>query len=201
MQELTYGLKSLQLEPILLTFLAQLFLTKKKNKPRNLWQGINRILQRSQSSPLPNFSDCTSLSNRFGAYFQNKISKIREILDTKDCSGEQVKPSYSPPNLPKITPVSEDEVRKLISSSPNRSCDLDPCLTSIIKECVDLLAKPITTIINTSISQGIFPQHFKQARIAPLLKKASLSWQELKNYSPVSSPVSNLNYVSKLMEK
>ena len=93
---------------------------KNKNKPRNLWQGINRILHRSQSSPLPDFSDCTSLSIRFGTYFQDKISKIREILDTKDCSGEQVKPNYSPPYLPKFTPVSEDEVRKLISSSPNK---------------------------------------------------------------------------------
>ena len=66
-----------------------------------------------------------------------------------------------------------------------------------MKECVDLLAKPITTIINASISQGVFPQHFKQAHVTPLLKKASLPRQELKNYRPVS----NLNYVSKLMEK
>ena len=41
---------------------------KNKDKPRNLWQSINRILHRSQSSPLPDFSDCTSLSNRFGTY-------------------------------------------------------------------------------------------------------------------------------------
>ena len=170
---------------------------KNKNKPRNLWQGINRILHRSQSSPLPDFSDCTSPTNRFGTYFQDKISKIREILDTKDCSGEPVIPNYSPSNLPKFTPVFEDEVQKLISSSPNKHCDLDPCPTSIIKECVDLLEKPITTISNASISQGVFPQHFKQAPVTPLLKKASLSWQELKNYHPVS----NLNYLSSSWKK
>ena len=169
---------------------------KNKDKPRNLWQSINRILHRSQSSPLPNFSDCTSLSNRFGTFFQEKITKIREILDTKDCSGEQVKPHYTPPNFPKFTPISEDAARKLISSSPNKSCDLDPCPTSIIKECVDLLAKPLATIINASISQGVYPQYFKRAHVTPLLKKSSLSRQELKNYRPVS----NLNCVSKLME-
>ena len=54
---------------------------KNKNKPQNLWQGINRILHRSQSSPLPNFSDCTSLSNRFGTYFQDKTSKITSITN------------------------------------------------------------------------------------------------------------------------
>ena len=62
---------------------------------------------------------------------------------------------------------------------------------------MDLLAKPIATIINASISQGLFPQYFKQAHVTPLLKKSSLSRHELKNYRPVS----NLNYVSKLMEK
>ena len=67
----------------------------------------------------------------------------------------------------------------------------------LIKECVDLLAKPIATIINASISQRVFPHYFKQAHVTPLLKKSSLSRQELKNYRPVS----NLNYVSKLMEK
>ena len=130
-------------------------------------------------------------------FFQEKITKIREILDTKDCSGEQVNPHYTPPNFPKFTTIYEDEVRKLISSSPNKSCDLDPCPTSTIKECVDLLAKPIATIINASISQGVFPQYFKQAHVTPLLKKSSLSGQELKNFRPVS----NLNYVSKLMKK
>ena len=62
---------------------------------------------------------------------------------------------------------------------------------------MDWLAKPIATIINTSISQGVFLQYFKQAHVTPLLKKSSLSRQELQNYRPVS----NLNYVSKLMEK
>ena len=62
---------------------------------------------------------------------------------------------------------------------------------------MDLLAKPIATMINASLSKGVFPQYFKQAHVTPLLKKSSLSRQELKNYYPLS----NLNYVSKLMEK
>ena len=78
----------------------------------------------------------------------------------------------------------------------SKVCDLDPCPTSIIKECLDLLAKPLMTIINVLISQGVFLQHFKQAHITPLLKKSSLARQEFKNYRPVS----NLNCVSKLME-
>jgi hypothetical protein len=137
------------------------------------------------------------LANDFGKYFKDKIDNIRAILNSKDCKQEQTKPQYTPPNLSHFTTVSEDEVRKLISSSANKSCDLDPCPTFIVKECVDLLVAPITSIINMSLSNGIFPGQFKQALVTPLLKKSSLPKNVFKNYRPVS----NLNYVSKLMEK
>ena len=42
-----------------------------------------------------------------------------------------------------------------------------------------------------------FPQNFKEARVRPLLKKTSLSKNELKNYRPVS----NLSFISKILEK
>jgi len=62
---------------------------------------------------------------------------------------------------------------------------------------MDLLARPITAIINVSLSQGIFPEQFKKAHVTPLLKKSSLPKNDLKNYRPDS----NLNYIGKLMEK
>ena len=62
---------------------------------------------------------------------------------------------------------------------------------------MDILVTPITTIINLSLSEGIFPNQFKQALVTPLLKKSSLSKNDLKNYRPVS----NLNFISKLLEK
>ena len=172
-------------------------ISQNENKPRNLWNCINRILHRSQSSPLPDCSDYTSLANDFGKYFEDKIDNIRAILNSSDCKEEQTKPHYTPPNLSHFNTVSEDEVRKLMSSSPNKSCNLDPCPTSIVKDCVDLLVGPITSIINMSLSNGIFPGQFKQALVTPLLKKSSLPKNVFKNYRPVS----NLNYVSKLMEK
>ena len=168
-----------------------------KNKPRNLWSCINKILHRSQSSPLPDFSDLTSLSNNFGKYFIDKISKIRAILDSKAFSEVRVEPNYVAPMFSSFTPLSEADVKKLINAAPNKSCDLDPCPTTIVKECVDQLTTPLMSIINNSLSTGVFPKQFKQAHVRPLLKKPSLNRQDLKNYRPVS----NLNFVSKLIEK
>ena len=168
-----------------------------KNKPRNLWSCINQILHRSQSSPLPDFSDLTSLANNFGKYFIDKISKIRDILDSKVFSEIRVEPNYVPPMFSSFTPLTEVDVKKLLAAAPNKACDLDPCPTSIIKECADQLARPLMSIINDSLSTGVFPKQFKQAHVRPLLKKPSLNRQDLKNYRPVS----NLNFVSKLIEK
>ena len=168
-----------------------------KNNPRKLWSSINRILHRKESSTLPDCSDNFKLSNSFGKFFSEKISKIRTVLNSKDCTGEHIAPNYTPPNLTTFHPITLDETLKLISSSPNKSCDLDPCPTFIVKECKDILAPIIMEIINLSLSEGTFPGRFKQALVTPLLKKPTLSKNEFKNYRPVS----NLNYVSKLLEK
>lgn len=66
-----------------------------------------------------------------------------------------------------------------------------------MKECIYDLIPVITTIINLSISQGIVPDSFKHATVHPLLKKPGLDPNELKNFRPVS----NLSFVSKILEK
>ena len=77
------------------------------------------------------------------------------------------------------------------------SCDLDPIPTSLVKECLDVLITPITNIVNLSLQNGVFPSEFKSARVVPLLKKSTLDPEELKSYRPVS----NLSFVSKVLEK
>ena len=170
---------------------------RNKNNPKKLWNSINRILHRSETSPLPDCSDKSDLANTFGTFFKDKITKIRAAFNLDDGNGEQSPPLKTPPQLSSFTPVTQEEVRKLISSSPNKSCDLDPCPTSLVKDCINILALPITNIINLSLSEGIFPDCFKQALVTPLLKKPSLAKNELKNYRPIS----NLNFISKITEK
>ena len=55
----------------------------------------------------------------------------------------------------------------------------------------------ITSIINASLEQGKCPNFSKQAHVTPILKKPSLDKEVFKNYKPVS----NLNLLSKILEK
>ena len=82
-------------------------------------------------------------------------------------------------------------------SSSDTSCDLDAIPTSLLKSCLDVLIKPITIIVNMSLSEGSFPSTFKHALVKPLLKKHNLPQDELSSYRPIS----NLNFVSKVLER
>ena len=60
---------------------------------------------------------------------------------------------------------------------------------------MDALLPFLTALINASLRDGHLPH--KTAVVTPLLKKQSLDPQDVSNYRPVS----NLSYVSKLVER
>ena len=55
----------------------------------------------------------------------------------------------------------------------------------------------ITAIVNKSLTHGHFPSDLKHALIKPHLKKPGLDTNELNHYRPVS----NLHFLSKIIEK
>ena len=81
--------------------------------------------------------------------------------------------------------------------STSKSCSLDPWPTFLVLDYLDILITPITSIINASLEQGKCTDFFKQAHVTPILKKSSLDKEILKNYRPVS----NLNFISKILER
>ena len=94
-------------------------------------------------------------------------------------------------------PATADDVRKIMINSPSRRCDLDPIPNELLKSCLDVLFVPVTEMVNLSLISGLCPNIFKTSLVMPLLKKPSLSKDDMNNYRPVS----NLNFVSKIIEK
>ena len=93
--------------------------------------------------------------------------------------------------------MSESFVRDILKNTAPKSCELDPIPTKLLYENLDAVLPTITNIINSSLLSGIVPKDLKTAVVKPLLKKASLDRNQLKNYRPVS----NLPFISKLLEK
>ena len=65
-----------------------------------------------------------------------------------------------------------------------------------MKSCLDVLAPSITEMVNVSLLSGRIPDNWKIAVVIPLLKKPGLDLV-YKNFRPVS----NLSFISKIVEK
>ncbi len=168
-----------------------------KDDPKNLFKYLNEALHRKDETIFPPSSSDVELSEQFSAFFNGKIDKIRDKLDRdiplSHHSEEQVK--YNVP-MSEFKSLSEDEVRDLIKKTSNKHCLLDPAPTYIVKDNLEEILPLITKIINLSLQLGDMPQSMKHAIIKPLLKKSGLELVH-NNYRPVS----NLSYLSKLIER
>ena len=171
-----------------------------------LFRVINQIQGKSKSTALPDFASEQETADKFSKFFYDKIADIRQKLDSLHVPPNQplhqktVLPLSKPPcdtTFEHFSTMSTDEVTKIISKSPPKSCSLDPLPTSLLKRLTDVLAPCITTIVNKSLQKGYFPADMKKALVTPLLKKPSLDKDVLKNYRPVS----NLSFLSKVVEK
>jgi exonuclease III len=162
---------------------------------KQLFKVLNKLLGRLQAVPLPPGIHMTELAEMFGQFFIKKISDIRSsIPDAVDPT-----PPTPPPGctFAAFTTVTTRNIVELIASSPSKTCALDPMPTVIIKAVKEDIAPAITSIVNTSLQTGVFPAAFKNALVKPHLKKTKLDSAQPKNYRPVS----NLAFVSKLLEK
>ena len=146
---------------------------------------------------------CTPLllQNEVGKYFVSKIDTIQRQIDTDitdlPASASTLADDFtrSTPSLSAFKILSANSVKSLIHNSTLKSCPLDPMPSRLVSRC-DALLPVITTIINKSLEAGHFPKSWKEALVCLLLKKPGLHII-LKNFRPVS----NLAFLSKLIEK
>ncbi|CAC5421246.1 unnamed protein product [Mytilus coruscus] len=152
---------------------------------------------------LPSHHSEIELSNRFGIFFLGKIETIKTNLclvnESSAYDNEEFNYDlkFKGQPLTFFTSASVEEVRKIILKAPTKSCELDPLPTNILKPCLNSLATVITKIVNLSLEPCCVPSSFKEAVVRPLLKNVGLDKEVLKNYRPVS----NLPFVSKVVEK
>ena len=178
------------------SFLSNL-VTESSDNPRTLWKTLNTILHRKPSNSLPESPDASSLANTFLDFFKDKIERIRTKFVPSDSPDPFLSPPAPPPKMTNFIPATHTEIHKLISASESKQCPLDSIPTFLLKLCFNELGPIITNLVNLSLSEGIFPSSFKQTLVQPLLKKPSLSTDDLNNFRPIS----NLNFISKILEK
>jgi hypothetical protein len=117
------------------------------------------------------------------SFFTHKIETIRNELNinvnSQTITVDDMDTILEKP-LTNMLPASREEVRSILKSAPNKSCELDPIPTWLLKSSIDELLPIITDIMNASITSGYVPKSFKSALVRPLLKKPGLDSNVLK---------------------
>ena len=163
-----------------------------------LFNIINSLQNKRKEMALPSSGSIKELPDIFNKFFITKISQIRQKLDSDSCTDitstgiSDIKSSDI--SLETFRPATEEEVFKIISKSPKKS---NPIPAGFLIDILPTLLPTITKIINISLEIGTVPRSMKKAIVSPLLKKPTLDKDVLKNYRPVS----NLSFISKILEK
>ena len=176
-----------------------------KSDIKKTWKHINEVLSRGKTkSELPNFIICEDktltdnkdIADCFNKFYSNIGQKLAEsIKSPPNQSYSQYLNEHITSRL-NFTPVTTEEVLKIIGNLKSKSSSGHDGISSIIlKEIKNSIAPILTLCINQSIVTGIFPNLLKNAIVKPVYKKEDPNLVD--NYRPISL----LPIVSKIFEK
>ena len=96
-----------------------------------------------------------------------------------------------------IIMITSEELISIVSVMNKTTCSSDYFPSKSLMSHLPTIIGTITHMINLCISTSVFPSSYKSAIVLPLIKNPGLDPQVVKYYRPVS----NLSFLSKLIEK
>ncbi len=162
----------------------------------NIWKVINNVLEKKEKRSKielieegQKLNSDQEVADTLNEYFLEKIRMLKQSIKPElmhdpvkklrnKMKGKNIKFSFSQ--------VSVKEVERIISKmKTSKSCGLDGISVFHLKMVRKEMSPFLSQMINSSLSQGIFPSAFKTAKITPLYKiKEKIT--DKKNYRPIS---------------
>ena len=173
-------------------------LEESRDDPKALQRKLSRLLGNNETL-MPETSDKQRLADDFANFFVGKVEKIRStVIEEQNLRTTRSRVYQTPVCcFEEFEEVSPERLKKMIKDMPDKTCDLDPIPTWLVKGCVDELAMVLCKFINLSLRSASVPELLQQALVFPTIKNPHGDKDTLTNYRPVS----NLSFVSKLLEK
>ena len=147
---------------------------------------------------------CTSkskIADAFGKFFANVALELKKSLNvfgntTWLNSHNSERDSTIPSNVFQFQNVSSTDVLKALQNlKRTKSPGLDDLPPGMLKDAAIYITEPLTYIINPSLTTGMIPSSWKEAKVLPVFKSGSSSVMD--NYRPISV----LPAVSKILER
>ena len=142
------------------------------------WDGIKSLVTlkktncftpKSVSSNNVTVTDPHDVATAFNNFFVSIGPDIAKSIPKTSSKIENLKNVI--PNSLFLSPTDRDEIRKIILSLDKKK-STGPCSipTHILKDNANILAQPLSTLINQSFAQGLFPDILKVAKLIPVFK-------------------------------
>jgi hypothetical protein len=171
-------------------------LNNKNTTTKTYWKLVKQVYGNKQSSSISTLlennitiTDDTHKANILNEYFsaQTKPPDTNIPLPAFEYLTDARLSSIN------ITPTIVKNV--IINLNTTKAMGQDQISNKVLKECAQSLCFPLSTLFNKSISQGIFPNSWKEALVTAIFKKSN---RQLKsNYRPISL----LSCISKIFER
>jgi len=177
--------------------------TLKSHDIKSTWKIINSILNSNTKTQneITLFIDNELVSNpdeivrHFNKFFSEIGAKLAKNVSLTNKSIYDFLPPPNP-NSMVLLPTDLNEVLNILSSLECKtSAGPDEIPVTIMKKAGPFIAYPLVKIINSSLSNGIFPDRLKPAKVIPIFNNGDKT--NLNNYRPISV----LNSFSKVFEK
>ena len=163
-----------------------------KNDSGKIWKILNNVIGRNKSDGSNTVFVCNgeeindnyTVCNGFNEYFASVAQQLSDNLPPSN---------YNP--LTGLDFNSKSFVIFPTDLKDGKSPGFDGISNKVLKHVADVVAPPISHIMNLSFSNGVFPSELKVAKVIPIFKSGDK--QQFSNYRPVSL----LPSVSKLFER
>lgn len=168
-----------------------------ENKSKAAWQIINNnkftkdpLLQINRHNSL--IKDPQEIAESFNNFF---IDQVQDVASGNSKLEKRISIANNPNSI-FMPPVIPQDISRAIKSLKNtKSHGYDEITTSVVKFVAEIIAIPLSHVLNTSISSGTFPSNLKKVIIKPIHKKNSK--EDMANYRPVAL----ISVFSKVFEK
>ena len=142
-----------------------------KGDTKKLYNLVYGLMGDVKCNPLLNHTDDAKLAKEFADFFIAKIQAIRDDLEHHD----KFKPNIrSTKSFMEFRLYNEDEIQDKVFNMKNKSCEIDPIPTDLLRKYIDHLSPVLTKLVNVSLQSGVFSQKWKVAIVKPPLKKLGM---------------------------
>lgn len=175
------------------------------NDSKCLWKIIRSCVPKKTTSAKSFTKEEKVIANDFNQFFcsvgQNTVKKIHSLAEEFNYDL-----NWSP-FLPRSFPlgdqftfhaVTQEEVKQIILAMPSaKAPGADKISLRVIKDCLLHIIPPLTSIVNASFVNQVFPSMWKKAEITPIPKSSDCDHEQADN----NRPISLLPILSKVCEK